>query len=53
MKNTNLGLLQKIIMIPVIALPFILYPIFIPHIVAFFVGIVNNIKSYFYILFYL
>jgi len=46
LKNKDNGLVKKIITILIIAIPFIVYPIFIPAIVGFFIGIVTNIRSY-------
>ena len=46
LKNENFSILKKIIMIPILAIPFIAYPIFIPAIVGFFVGLVRKLRSY-------
>lgn len=46
LKNEEMGLLNKIITIPIMAIPFIIYPMVISSIVAFFVGMIQKIKSF-------
>lgn len=46
LKNDDMPLLNKIITIPIMAIPFIIYPMVISSIVAFFVSIIQKIKSF-------